>query len=349
MSPAVSIIVAIYNAAASLPRCLDSLKNQTLTDLEFILVDDGSTDSSLSICQSYAKEDSRFKVFHKPNEGVSATRQFGLNRATGEYVIHLDADDFVDTRIYQEMYEEALRKSADIVFVDILRLEPNESATLLKNHLRSWTHECVLDGMIYKLFGSLCNRMVRRSLFDKYDVHFPEKMQYLEDKLILIRLLGRSLNAGDRLKFGYVPKAYYYYDTTVNDSSLTKLSSKDKFSSRFSYWQKAGDELDMDLFGKTYYGLLLEYAFNVLWNHTLPEEQIRELLSPYKEQIHKYAPCGARKYLTLLAISRGYEAMDTKRWVAFPLILRDKLRIRINQIEAKRVFLPWSKSNLENK
>ena len=338
MSPSISIIVAIYNAEGSLPRCLDSLKNQTMKELEFILVDDGSTDSSLSICRSYAKEDSRFKVFHKPNEGVSATRQFGLDRATGEFVIHLDADDYVDSRIYQEMYEEALRKSADIVFVDILRLEPDGQATLLKNNLKSWTHEQVLDGMIYKLFGSLCNRLVRKNLFDKYCVRFPERMQYLEDKLILIRLLSRSLNGGERLKFGYVPKAYLFYDTTVNDSSLTKLSSLDKFGSRFSYWQKAGEELNMDLFGKTYYNLLLEYAFNVLWNHTLPEARFQELFSPYKDQIQQYASRGARKYLTLLALANGYRAVEKKRWVAIPLLLLDKLRIYKNRLEARRNY-----------
>ena len=309
-----------------------------MKNLEFILVDDGSIDSSLRICQSYAKDDSRFKVFHKPNEGVSATRQFGLDRATGEYVIHLDADDYVDTRIYQEMYEEVLRKSADIVFVDILRIEPDGQATLLKNNLKSWTHEHVLDGMIYKLFGSLCNRLVRRSLFNKYNVRFPDRMQYLEDKLILIRILSRSLNAGDKLKFGYVPKAYLFYDTTANDSSLTKLSARDKFGSRFSYWQKVGNELNMDLFGKTYYNLLLEYAFNVLWNHTLPEAHFQELFSPFTEQIRQYASHGARKRLTLLALTNGYEAMDKKRWTAIPLLFYDKLRIYLNQLEARRNY-----------
>ena len=335
MSPAISVIVAIYNAETSLPRCLDSLKNQTMKDLEFVLVDDGSTDSSLHICQSYAQKDPRFKVYHKQNEGVSLTRQYGLDRATGAYVIHLDADDFVDTRIYQEMYDEALRKSADIVFVDILRLEPNGQASLLKNRLLSWSHEYVLDRMIYKLFGSLCNRLVKRDLFDKYVIHFPKKMQYLEDKLILIQLLSRSLNAGDRLKFGHVSKPYLFYDTTVNDNSLTKLSSKDKFKSRFSYWEKAGEELNMNLFGKTYYSLLLEYGFNVLWNHTLPESHFQELFSPYQEQIRHYAPSGSRKYLVLHAINHGYRSTDKRRWCAFPLVLLDKLRISLNKFEAK--------------
>lgn len=333
--PAISIIVAVYNAEKTLRRCLDSLVSQTFHSLEFILVDDGSTDGSWSICQEYAHADHRFKCFHKENEGVSATRQYGLDRATGTYVIHLDSDDYVDKRIYQEMYEEAVRKNADVVFVDILRIEGNQQATLLRNRLSSWTHRNVLDAMIYKLFGSLCNRLVRRSLFEQYDIHFPERMQYLEDKLILIKLLSRSFNSGHYLKFGYVPKAYLYYDTTANANSLTKVSDKDKFFFRYSYWKQAGEELDIGTFGKTYYNLLVEYGFNVLWNHKLPKEQFVAFFSPQQSKIQQYASPGSRKYLVLLAADGHYDKVEARRWLAYPLLLRDKLRIYWNGIAAR--------------
>ena len=336
MNPKVSVIVAIYNAEKTLRRCLDSLSDQTLQDIEVILVDDGSTDGSLNICQEYVQDDSRFRCFHKENEGVSATRQFGLDRATGEYVIHLDADDYVDKRIYQEMYDEAIRKSADIVFVDILRLEGNGNASIMRNNLSSWTHRAVLDAMIYKLFGSLCNRLVRRNLFEKYDVRFPAHMQYLEDKLMLIKVLSRSFNAGEELRFGYVPKAYLYYDTTANDSSLTKVSPRDKFNYRFAYWQKAGKELNLDVFGQTYYDLLVEYAFNVFWNRVLSPEEMKSIFSPYTDKIRKEASCGARKYLVLLAISGKGELAYRRKWVAAPFILKEKIRLYRNLHEARK-------------
>ncbi|MBF1645362.1 MAG: glycosyltransferase, partial [Prevotella sp.] len=85
--PKVSVIVAIYNVDLFLERCLNSLANQTLQDIEIILVDDGSTDLSGKICEQFAKQDSRFLVFHKRNEGVSCTREFGVKKATGEYLI----------------------------------------------------------------------------------------------------------------------------------------------------------------------------------------------------------------------------------------------------------------------
>lgn len=330
--PAVSVIVAIYNAESTLKRCLDSLLLQTLQNIEVLLIDDGSTDRSPSICDEYARSDPRFKVFHKENEGVSATRQFGLDRANGEYVIHLDADDYVDPHIYEDMYNEALRKSADMVFIDILRFEGGGNATLLKNNPKSWSHKDVLDAMIYHLFGSLCNRMVKRELFKKYDIRFPERMQYLEDKLILIKLLSRSFNAGDYFKFGYVPKAFYFYDTTATTSSLTKVSSKEKFNNRFSYWKQSGEELDMRVFGKTYYNLLLEYGFNVFWNRVLTEQELVECISPYTDEIRHYASCGARKCLILLAITGDFRKAKKMRWIAYPLLLRDRIRIFRNKI-----------------
>lgn len=338
MTPSISVIVAIYNAEPFLGRCLDSLKNQTLKDMEFILVDDGSTDSSLTICRSYADTDPRFKVFHKQNEGISATRQFGLDKASGEYVIHLDADDFVGAKVYDAAFQVAKERKADIVFFDILRFEPDGIISLMDNPVKSWSHEDVLDAMIYKLFGSLCNRLVRRSLFEKYGVSFPERMQYLEDKLILIRLLSRSYNSGDRLTFGYAPHVYLYYDTTANTSSLTKVSSKNKFEYRMNYWRGVGKDLDTHVFGKTYYSLLVEYAFNVLWNHTLPEEEFRGLFKPFEKEIEAYVPRTIRKSFVLNTLKNGSSWVDRHKWMAYPLLILERIRIFIIHFKGKCIF-----------
>ena len=338
MSPSVSVIVAIYNAERFLHRCLDSLKNQTLKDMEFILVDDGSTDSSLAICQSYAEKDSRFKVFHKQNEGVSATRQFGLDRATGVFVIHLDADDFVGPRLYEEAFQTAKETHSDIIFFDILRFEPAGIISLMDNHVASWSHKDVLDAMVYKLFGSLCNRLVRRSLFEEYGIVFPERMQYLEDKLIMIRLLSRSYNAGRHLTIRFAPHVYLYYDTTANDSSLTKVGSKNKFEYRMNYWRGVGEELDTRVFGKTYYSLLVEYAFNVLWNHTLTEEEFKSLFSPFKKEIKEFVPIGIRKAFVLNALDKGVSWVDRHKWMAYPLLVRERIRIFMIHTKGKCIY-----------
>ena len=91
--PAVSVIVPVYNAGRHLPRCVQSIQSQTMRDLEIILVDDGSTDGSAQLCEELASADDRIRVFHKKNGGVSSARNFGIEKAKGEYLLFVDADD----------------------------------------------------------------------------------------------------------------------------------------------------------------------------------------------------------------------------------------------------------------
>ena len=116
----ISVIVAIYNAQKTLPRLIDSLKAQTMTGFEVLLIDDGSTDASGSICDEVSESDDRFKVFHKPNEGIGATRQFGIEHAQGEYSIHADADDWVEPDYLEKLYNKAMETGADMVICDFL-------------------------------------------------------------------------------------------------------------------------------------------------------------------------------------------------------------------------------------
>ena len=108
----VSVIVAVYNVAPFLDKCMTSLKNQTLRDFEVILVDDGSTDKSGRICDAYAREDSRFKVFHRANEGVASARELGVEKASGEYLIHVDPDDWIEDDMLEELYGCAISDEA---------------------------------------------------------------------------------------------------------------------------------------------------------------------------------------------------------------------------------------------
>jgi len=102
----ISIIVPVYNSSVFLHECLQSIISQTYTNLEILLVDDGSTDDSLEICKSYAEQDSRIKVFHKENGGVSSTRNFGLRVATGEYIGFVDSDDFISSEMFENLLAE---------------------------------------------------------------------------------------------------------------------------------------------------------------------------------------------------------------------------------------------------
>ena len=108
-APKVSIIVPIYNVEPYLDRCMQSLLKQTLKDIEIILVDDASPDNCPSMCDNYAKQDSRIKVIHKKNEGVSIARQIGVKHSKGLYSIHVDADDYIDKCEIERMMDIALK------------------------------------------------------------------------------------------------------------------------------------------------------------------------------------------------------------------------------------------------
>ncbi|MGP1586909.1 MAG: CDP-glycerol glycerophosphotransferase family protein [Treponemataceae bacterium] len=121
IKPLLSVIVPVYNVEQYLHRCLDNLINQTYKNLEIILVDDGSTDSSGKICDEYAQKDSRIIVIHKENGGLVTARKAGINKATGIFAIHLDSDDWIEINAYEEMMKYAVKYDCDIVTSGCLR------------------------------------------------------------------------------------------------------------------------------------------------------------------------------------------------------------------------------------
>ena len=129
-----SVIVPIYNAADTLCRCIDSIVNQDYPALEIVLIDDGSTDSSLEICEDYAKRDSRVVVHHKENAGLVAARKSGVEIATGEYIGFVDSDDFVDVDMYSALMREANEADVDMVIGGI-RLDYPTHSTVVYNRV----------------------------------------------------------------------------------------------------------------------------------------------------------------------------------------------------------------------
>lgn len=133
--PQVTIIMPVYKAEATIRKSLDSILAQTLGDWELVIVDDGSPDSSGSVCDEYAQRDSRITVIHQQNGGVSAARQAGLDMAKGEYVIHVDPDDWVEPEMLDELYKKAKSDDADMVICDFISDTLKQSYYKQQNHL----------------------------------------------------------------------------------------------------------------------------------------------------------------------------------------------------------------------
>lgn len=210
----VSVIMAVYNAQSTMERMIQSLQGQTLDDFEIIIVDDGSTDGSSTICDEYAVRDKRIKVIHQANGGVSAARQVGMNTACGEYVIHADADDYVEPMMLEKLYAKAKEDNADVVFCDFYTERIDGSVIRIKQEPPATTSE-TLKAMLCRLMGSCWNKLVRRSCFSKYDIHFPYGLDYCEDLLTWVQLFKHP-----EVRITYLDAAYYHY--VANPSSLTR-------------------------------------------------------------------------------------------------------------------------------
>lgn len=210
----VTVIVALYNAAEFLSVCLSSLQNQTLQDSEFILVDDGSTDKSSSICKQYAETDTRFKYFHKQNGGVASAREYGLLHATGKYVIHVDSDDWIDPKMLETLYNEAERTQIGMLICDYY-YDTVLSSSVCKQEPGSLDNKSIIIELLNgTLHGSCCNKLVKKETLIKHDLHFPN-CDICEDLYINIALLLKEI------KVGYINKAFYHYVQRGDGNNIT--------------------------------------------------------------------------------------------------------------------------------
>lgn len=213
--PAISVIMAIYNKAATLDRSIRSVLAQTFGDFELLLVDDGSNDVSLAICRKYAQTDCRIRVIHQDNAGVSAARQIGISSAHGTYSIHVDPDDWIDPQYFEQMYRMATQTGADIVISDFF--VDNEEGTSYKSQKPTGTdHGQVLEDLFGHLHGSVCNKLIRHACYSMYGIAFPENLNYCEDFIVCASLFMRPV------RVAYLNGAFYHYDCSATNDSLTK-------------------------------------------------------------------------------------------------------------------------------
>ncbi len=210
---AISVIVPVYNAEQYLGKCLSYLQSQTIHEYEVILIDDGSTDNSGSICDEFARTDPHFKVIHQPNGGVGHARQIGLENAQGRYVIHVDPDDWVEPNMLEEMYLFVKANDIDMVICDYYEHYPNGEQIVVLN-ANSLDNEKLAKKLLeQKIYGFCWNKLVRLECIKKYHVSFPS-LALCEDLYFNISLLMHPV------KVGYLPKAFYHYNRT-NPQSIT--------------------------------------------------------------------------------------------------------------------------------
>lgn len=191
----ISVVVPIYNVEDYLEKCIDSLLNQTYTNLEIILVDDGSPDSCPLICEKYAKIDDRIIVIHKSNGGLSDARNFGIDKATGKYVSFIDSDDYIDKRYIEVLYQLIMDTNSDISIVSANVVYPNDIMVpnlmnLSDTAIRVYDKDTAIrETLKVNLSQNAWGKLYRLDLFD--EIRFPVGLLY-EDLAIVYRLLEKS-------------------------------------------------------------------------------------------------------------------------------------------------------------
>lgn len=216
--PKVSVIIAVYNVEKYIEKCAVSLFEQTLDDIEYIFVNDCSTDNSIAVLEQavsrYPNRANQVKIFHNPqNSKVAYTRTVGMKAAAGDYVIHCDPDDYVDKDAYKTMFETANSTGSDIVACtsyvekgDDIRIASNKYYSTAPKQCIKLLHKCYF-------FPALWSHMIKRSLYVDNDIYPFSDINTGEDLNVLLRVFHYAK------KVTYLPKPYYHY--IMRGASLT--------------------------------------------------------------------------------------------------------------------------------
>lgn len=213
----ISIIVPIYNASKYLKNCLDSLVSQTKKELEFVLINDGSTDDSESIIKSY--KDSRIKYFKRSNHGIGKTRNFGIINASGKYIMFLDSDDYLEKNACEVLYKKIDKEKLDVVVCDFYRVDSNSKEV---EKIISFKNTSLKDNPNLLLHINLApwNKIYRSDLLKDNNIKFIEDLKYEDAPFVALSLLKSK-------KIGKVDKTLINY--TIHDSSETTVRDKRVF------------------------------------------------------------------------------------------------------------------------
>lgn len=223
MNELISVIVPIFNTEKYIEKSIRSILRQTYKELEIILVDDGSTDSCPQICDRFEKEDSRVKVIHKKNGGLSDARNVGMQHASGEYYVFVDSDDYIESDMIEQLYRRIIEDHSDMAMCDFAIVD--EDGNLLKTKTTQ-VEDSVVDeerfwNEYYGVNHIYCvvawNKLFRRRIFDT--IRF-DKGKIHEDEYIIHKIVSQCK------RISFLKKKYYYYVRHANSIMGEKFSIK---------------------------------------------------------------------------------------------------------------------------
>lgn len=337
----ISVIIPAYNAARTVRRCIQSVLDQTYTEWEMIIVDDGSKDDTLDICQSY--DNSRIRVLHKENGGVSSARNMGLKFAQGDYIAFIDSDDFIEAD-YLEHLSQGL--GYDIVISGFCYENTPESSSFRLKLANRESVGCELSKLINA--DQLCypwGRLFKRSIIEQNHIRFNEKMRFAEDNVFNWEYLCHI----NSLRIDTTQKDYH--------------KSSDEGGAGYNLSFEEMDYVDGQLFMlsqklESYYGIKLQLQTKQLMHVLFLKDMLSLTATYWFDYYRKYHPCGTKSegldfimgavyYMSLVGIAKEKQYLDKKlRMRRLDAFLDCPLRLLVYSKIKTRFLIPFIKFHL---
>ncbi|WML51605.1 glycosyltransferase family 2 protein [Neobacillus sp. PS3-12] len=288
----VSVVVPVYNAGKRLNKCITSILNQNYREFELILVNDGSTDNSLDICKKYERKDNRIKVINKKNEGSILTRRKGVESAISNYIMFVDADDWIDERTIEILYNEALESKAEVTVCNIYKVIGNsafikrENINKYFNGNKIYQEEEIKNHLVTAYFhghpfpSSLCAKLYRKELLNSSGKYL-DRIKFLGDDLFYnIEILLKA----NRVKV--INKPLYFYRHGGFTSKFMPYLFEDMING-YLIQKELINEYFSETKQKQYNGISImllntfKTCLNNLFKNNLGQSQIKELICTY--------------------------------------------------------------------
>ena len=319
MKPLISVIIPVYNVEKYIKRCLDSVINQTYKNLEIILVDDGTPDSSGAICDEYAEKDERIKVIHKENGGVSTARNAGLDIATGEYITFVDPDDYLSSDIYEKVILEFSENETDIICFSYTAIDDegkNKSYIYDKKEVVGFDN--LLFNMLLVDFNmSIWNKVYKRSVIS--DNRFLENIKIAEDMYFNACCYRKAKSMIVREDIGY-----FYYQR--QESVTHEKPDKALLDELFAYNKLGNEKIDKRCKKEIDY-LILDKCITLFLNFGIKNthKEIKHKIENYiRKNAWKFIFCKLQRDKT-----KKVKRMYIKKTYVFLIWLNPEIMLRI--------------------
>ena len=267
--PKVSVIVPIYKAELYLRRCIDSILSQTFKDFELILVDDGSPDKSGEICEEYARKDTRVRVFHKLNGGVSSARNLALDHAIGDFVMFVDSDDWVTDDCLEVCIKEILDNELDALQFGYVMLWSNKSVYKIKKETDIFNGENYIKNKKYN--ACVWGGIFKKDIIVNNNIRFNESLKLAEDQIFIFSILKNTT----RIKYKQVSLYYYFQNpesAVHNSQSKDILLSCENLVKASAEWPVIKEHVD---------SMVINFILDMIKNNNIPYKLLEKI---YKTQ-----------------------------------------------------------------